>query len=179
MLFNKTKLLCLLVASGTTRRALSADSVFKAPVDSIYSLEYNPAYIGANVLKLTLSNVPDKSCTTLAAQLAVKYFEVLVNDQYVPLTPPASGITWNRNYVVADKTESLCKSGKDNTVVINHFFYPKTYALYHSGGDIFTLSAGIGKSHPVIVTKRDHFRFTRKTVAETPAFSPFTINKQR
>lgn len=60
MPFNKTKVLCLLVASGFTSQALSADSIFKAPIGSVYSLEYNSAYTGANVLKLTLSNVSDK-----------------------------------------------------------------------------------------------------------------------
>lgn len=163
MPFNKTKVLCLLVASGFTSQALSADSIFKAPIGSVYSLEYNSAYIGANVLKLTLSNVSDKSCATLATQLAGQYFEVLVNNQYVPLTPPASGSTWNRNTVVTDKTAALCKSGKDNTIVVNHFVYPKTYALYQSDGDIVHSSGGSAEKESIVNVSYEIYRKTMQT----------------
>ncbi|MEH2921134.1 type 4 pilus major pilin [Samsonia erythrinae] len=144
-------------------KAISVDSIFKAPVGSIYSLEYNPTYTGANVLKLKLSNVPDKSCATLATQLAGQYFEVLVNNQYVPFTPPASGTTWNRNTVVADKTAALCKSGKDNTIVVNHFVYPKTYALYQSGGDIVHSSGGSAEKENLIKVSYEIYRKTMQT----------------
>ncbi|BES84225.1 hypothetical protein PEC302110_13220 [Pectobacterium araliae] len=76
-----------MVASGFTAQALSADSLFKALVGSIYSLKYSQIYRGAHVLTLTLS--------------------------HVPLTPPASGTTCNRNTVVADKTTALCQSDGD------------------------------------------------------------------
>ncbi|QHQ16301.1 hypothetical protein GMW39_10760 [Pectobacterium parmentieri] len=163
MSFSKKRWLCLFLASGFTSQALSADSVFKAPVGSIYSLEYNPTYTGANVLKLTLSHVPDKSCAALATQLAGKYFEVLVNNQYVPLTPPASGNTWNRNMVVTDKTAALCKLGKDNTIVVNHFVYPKTYALYQSGGDIFHSSGGSAQKESLVNVSYEIYRKTMQT----------------
>ncbi|WP_154715536.1 type 4 pilus major pilin [Pectobacterium fontis] len=163
MSFNKTKILCLLVVSGFSSQALSADSFFKAPIGSLYSLEYNSAYIGANVLKLTLSHVPDKSCATLATQLAGQYFEVLINSQYVPLTPPASGTTWNRNNVVTDKTTALCKSGKDNTIVVNHFVYPKTYTLYQSEGDIVHSSGGSSEKENIVNVSYEIYRKTMQT----------------
>ncbi|MEF9674617.1 hypothetical protein [Pectobacterium aroidearum] len=163
MSLNKTKILCLLVSSCFTSQALSVDSIFKAPIGSVYSLEYNTAYIGANVLKLMLSNVSDKSCATLATQLAGQYFEVLINNQYVPLTPPASGTTWNRNTVVTDKTAALCKSGKDNTIIVNHFVYPKTYALYQSDGDIVHSSGGSAEKENLVNISYEIYRKTMQT----------------
>lgn len=163
MPFNKTKALCLLVASGFTSQAISEDSTFKAPIGSLYSLECNSGYIGANVLKLTLSHVPDKSCAILATQLAGKYFEVQVNNQYVPLTPPASGTTWNRSTVMTDKTAALCQSGKDNIIVVNHFVYPKTYALYQSDGDIVHSSGGSAEKESIVNVSYEIYRKTMQT----------------
>ncbi|MCA5921784.1 hypothetical protein LES60_20220 [Pectobacterium brasiliense] len=148
---------------GFTLQALSADSIFKAPIGSVYSLEYNSTYIGANVLKLTLSHVPDISCATLAAQLAGQYFEVLVNNQYGALTPPVSGRTWSRNTVVMDKAPALCQSGKDNTIVVNHFVYPKTYALYDSGGDIVHSSGGSAEKENIVNVSYEIYRKTMQT----------------
>ncbi|UAY90665.1 hypothetical protein KSL88_14120 [Pectobacterium polaris] len=163
MIFKRARWLCLFLASGFTSQVLSADSLFKAPVGSIYSLEYSPIYSGANVLKLTLSHVSDKSCATLATQLAGQYFEVLVNNQYVPLTPPASGTTWNRNTVVTDKTALLCQSGKDNTIIINHFVHPKTYALYDSEGDIVHSSGGSAEKEKLVNVSYEIYRKTMQT----------------
>ncbi|MCU1788961.1 hypothetical protein CUU54_08805 [Pectobacterium polaris] len=163
MVFKRARWLCLFLTSEFTSQVLSVDSLFKAPVGSVYSLEYNPIYSGANVLKLTLSKVPDKSCAILATQLSDKYFEVLVKDHYVPLTPPASGTTWNRNTVVPDKTASLCKLGKDNTIVINHFVYTKTYALYHSEGDIVHSSGGSVEKENLVNISYEIYRKTMQT----------------
>lgn len=80
MIFKRARWLCLFLTSRFTSQVLLADSLFKAPVVSIYSLGYSTMNSGANVLTLTLSKVPDKSCATLATQLAGKYFELLVNN---------------------------------------------------------------------------------------------------
>lgn len=86
---------------------------------------------------------------------------MLINSQYVPLTPPASGTTWNRNTVVTDKTTALCKSAKDNTIVVNHFVYPKTYALYQSDGDIVHSSGGSTEKEKIV---NDSYEIYRKTM---------------
>lgn len=158
---NKTKIFLagiLLIASN-----VNATSVFKAPIGSLYTLEYNSAYPNANVLKLTMTNVPDFACAKLVPQLANKYFEVLVNSNYVPLTPPASGTTWNRNYVVVDKAVALCKAGMANTIIVNHFMYPKTYSLYNPGGDIINSTGGSTAKETIINNSYNIYKTTMQT----------------
>lgn len=160
---NKSKIFLagLLVLAFNSNAATT--NVFKAPIGSLYTLEYNTAYPNANVLKLTMTNVPDFACAKLVPQLANKYFEVLVNNSYVPLTPPASGTTWNRNYVVVDKAVSLCKPGMLNTIIVNHFMYPKTYSLYNPGGDIINSAGGSAAKQTIINNSYNIYKNTMQT----------------
>lgn len=158
----KSKILLATLLLGITAVA-NAATTFKAPIGSLYTLEYNTAYPNANVLKLTMTNVPDFACAKLVPQLANKYFEVLVNSSYVPLTPPASGTTWNRNYVVVDKAVALCKPGMANTIVVNHFIYPKTFSLYNPGGDIINSTGGSAAKETIINNSYNIYKNTMQT----------------
>ncbi|PWD59384.1 hypothetical protein DF209_11980 [Pectobacterium polaris] len=62
-----------------------------------------------------------------------------------------------------DKTASLCKLGKDNTIVINHFVYTKTYALYHSEGDIVHSSGGSVEKENLVNISYEIYRKTMQT----------------
>lgn len=160
---NYRKELLLFICVSYSSVAISEDMIFKSPVGSLYTLEYNNEYTGANVLKLTMTHVSDDTCAKLAPELAGKYFEVQVNNQYVPLTPPASGTTWNRNYVVVDKAAALCQSGKNNTIVVNHFIYPKTYALYNENGDIVNSVSGSSAKENIVNSSYEIYRKTMQT----------------
>ncbi|AOR59404.1 hypothetical protein C5E22_14870 [Pectobacterium parmentieri] len=65
--------------------------------------------------------------------------------------------------VVTDKTAALCKLGKDNTIVVNHFVYPKTYALYQSGGDIFHSFGGSAQKESLVNVSYEIYRKTMQT----------------
>lgn len=160
---HKNTLGFLLLSFSVIANAASTDSTFKAPIGSLYTLGYNSAYSGANVLKLTMTNVPDFACAKMVPQLANKYFEVLVNDKYVPLTPPASGTTWNRNYVVVDKAVALCKTGMNNTIIVNNFMYPKTFSLYNPGGDIINSTGGSAAKETLINNSYNIYKNTMQT----------------
>lgn len=143
--FSYNRWWLLFVGLFYTDIIIAEGNIFKSPTGSLYTLTYNSEYQGANVLTLTMTHVSDEACVKLAPQLARKYFEVQVNNQYVPLTPPASGTTWNRNYVVVDKVTKLCQSGTNNTLSVNHFMYPKTYTLHNESGDVVNSSYEIYK----------------------------------
>lgn len=111
------------------------DGKYVSPFGGTYTLSYDTSYPNANVVQLTVLNVPDYACQNVVAALSTRYFEIRSNGAYVPLLPPASGTTWNRNTLNVTKAVSLC-TGKTNTLIVSHFLSPKTYMLYTPGGEI-------------------------------------------
>lgn len=112
------------------------DGNYVTPFSGSYTLAYDATYPNANVVQLTITKVPEYACEGVVSGLSTKYFEIRVNNSYVPLLPPASGTTWNRNTLNVTKAVTLCTSGSNNTIIVSNFLYPKTYMLYTPGGEV-------------------------------------------
>ncbi|EPP7234622.1 type 4 pilus major pilin [Shigella flexneri] len=112
------------------------DGNYFSPFSGTYTLGYDATYPNANVVQLTITKVPEYACEGVVSSLATKYFEIRVNNSYVPLLPPASGTTWNRNTLNVTKAVTLCTAGSNNTIILSNFLYPKTYMLYTPGGEV-------------------------------------------